>query len=652
MKAQFKIILLASLFIAPASLRAEDKKVDGDDIYSLSLEELGQVQVYSASKRPEKLSETPSAAFVLSGEDIKRSGATSIPEALRLVPGVQVARIDAHTWAVSIRGFNRQYSNKLLVMIDGRSVYTPLFSGVFWDELDYVLDDIDRVEVIRGPGGTLWGANAVNGIINIITKEARKTQGSIATATVGSNQKIVEARQGVNTSNTDFYRVYGKYSQTDDYIKSSDKSDANDGQEYGRGGFRYDFRNSNFDNITLQGDVYSGKTGLFYSMPQVGTSTPLVVNDDSRSQGANSMLKWQRNHNNGSKTDIQTYVDYTYFDRMPLVVYEKMTYDFDIQNTSTHGDHEVVIGSGYRLIDDNINNTAVLSYSPESSTQNIFSAFLQDKIKLNEKLFLTLGSKFEHNEYTGFEPQPNARISYLINENHSLWGAVSRAVRTPQRGEVSFNALAASGFPLGSLKLVGNNDYGSENLTAYEIGYRGDVTKKLYIDISAFYNDYDKLRTLENLGGGRLASYNYGYGENYGLEIYGIYGYNEKLDLKAGYTLLKQNFHKNIGSVDTTLTADETRSPNNQFNFAVMYKPVKDVTFDNYVYYVDNLSSQKIEPYIRYDTRLAWQPKKDFEVSLTGQNLFDDNHPEIVENLFSVTSEVPRAVLAGVSVKF
>lgn len=655
------LLMLSSVVIFSASAIAKEEELDLEKLANMSLEELMEVQIYSVSKRPEKLSDTAASVYILTSEDIKKSGATSIPEALRLVPGVSVAQSNANTWAISIRGFNRQYSNKLLVLIDGRSVYTPLFSGVYWDTQDYVLEDIARIEVIKGSGGTLWGANAVNGVINIITKEARKTRGQYTSFTAGTGgQGVVEYRYGgrVDKINSDdYYRVYGKSSITEELPSVTNNADNNDDWNKGQAGFRYDFRDWDFNKVTLQGDFMNARKTYPFILPQTGNAAPVRILSAEDFKGGNMMLKWNL-PTEKFNTDVQAYIDYSARDVLPVLKQEIVTYDLDVQTQRKIGRHSLIGGAEFRYIQDNLVDSQYLNYTPDESTQSIVSAFLQDKITLvDEKLFLTLGSKIDHNDYTRTEFQPNARISYNITEDHTLWAAVSRAVRTPSRGENGLR-LAPTGFAIGNAFQEGSRYYDSEKLHSYEIGYRGDITKDLFFDISTFYNKYYDLRTFELTNGAplTLTARNNGWGESYGVETYAIYGVTKKWDLKLGHTFLLQNFHEN--TTDTSLQRDEERTPENQFTIGNYVKLADNVNWDSNLYYVSNLhyfsgaSRRTIPAYARLDTQIRWQPYKNMELSLIGQNLTDDKHQEFDEVIYSTPSYMSRAFLARISYKW
>jgi len=661
-----KVLLLtsmATLMNAPAF--ADEAHNANSDSTPLTLEEVMNTQIYSASKRPEKISETAASVYVITAEDIAKSGVTSIPEALRMVPGIDVARTNANTWAISIRGFNTQFSNKLLVLIDGRSVYTPLFSGVYWDSQDYVLDDIDRIEVIKGPGGTLWGANAVNGVINIITKEARKTQGSYASETMSTNgDNSTEVRYGGKTSDIDFYRVYGKYTNTDSLPNSVTGANNHDDWSKGQAGFRYDFRNSNYDALTFQGDFFDGKKEYPFALPTGSPPFTSGLLTNSGFQGANMMLKWNI-LSDKFKTDIKAYTDYTTRNESPVLQQSIETQDIDVQTQYDYGRNSFIGGAEARFISYNLINSQYISYAPSESSVSILSTFLQDKITLvPNKVFLTLGSKFDYNDYTDFGVEPNARLSYQIDEHNSVWAAVSQAIRTPTMGENSFTNLTPPGPPLGVISIVGNPSYGSENLTAYEMGYRGDISKNAFFDISTFYNEYTHLKTGEANSATppiTLLTSNNGYGETYGVESYAVWGVNKYWDVKPGYTFLIQNFHLRPGSNDTTLEHDEERSPQNQFTLGSYVKLAENVNWDSNLYYVGNLHyfttdavpvRTRIDAYTRFDTQIRWNVMKDVELSLIGQNLLDDKHQEFNEVIYNTPSQDRRAVLARVKVKF
>ncbi len=463
-------LLVATL---PGIARADS--LDPKQYTRMSLDELSDMEITSVSKRAEKASEAPAAVYVLTDEDIHHSGATTIPELLRMVPGLSVAQAGSHQWAISSRGFNDQFSNKLLVLIDGRTVYTPLFSGVYWDVQDTVLEDIDRIEVIRGPGATLWGANAVNGVINIITKHTKDTKGGYFSSAVGNHERgIVSGRYGAGVGDNLNYRAYAS-SKSFDEVRGIAGGGARDEWHKEQAGFRTDWDHSDVDNLTVQGDIYHGREDSWLDLPSFTAPFTQDFFDDSDLGGANILARWKHSVEEGSDLTFQTYFDHTYRDDFYLEQ-RINTFDLDLQHVLAVSErNQLIWGAGYRLVDDNLRGTEYLNYDPKSRAANLWSAFIQNEFALvPDQLLFTIGSKFEHNDYTGFEWQPSTRLALLIDEHHTLWGSISRAVRTPNRTmeDVAFTVAAAPGAPPRLLKLVGNDDVDSEELIAYEAGYR------------------------------------------------------------------------------------------------------------------------------------------------------------------------------------
>ena len=411
---------------------------DVSDLKSMSLEDLMNIRVTSVSKKPQRLLDAASAIYVITQEDIRRSGATNIPDALRRVPGIQVAHISANTWAITSRGLNGQFANKLLVLIDGRTVYTPLFSGVFWDVQDTLLEDIDRIEVIRGPGASLWGDNAVNGVINIITKKASDTQGGLLSTGYGDEQQgFASLRYGGKIGNSAHFRVYSKFFNRDNAVLASGEK-ANDRWDTLRGGFRIDWDVDNQDSLIVQGDIYDGETESNASTPILTSPFKESFNDESEFAGWNVLTRWKRVFSDSSNMELQLYFDRT--ERESAMFREdRDTFDFDFQHRFKFGErHDIVWGLGYRLNHDDIRNTFSLSFNPDDRYMSLYSGFVQDEITLIEdKLLLTVGSKISYNKFTDSEIQPNARLLWKLHERHSAWISLSRAVRTPSRAEIA-----------------------------------------------------------------------------------------------------------------------------------------------------------------------------------------------------------------------
>jgi len=616
-------------------------------------------EIFSLSKRKENAFDAPSATYVLSSEEIRRSGATSVPEALRLVPGMQVARMDGNKWAITIRGFDRQFSNKLLVMIDGRTVYTPLFSGVVWDVHDYVLSDIDRIEVVRGPGGTIWGANAVNGVINIITKAAAQTQGAYVSQIVGNqDESITEVRYGGETKDGDNYRLYAKKAIRNGVDRYITKNEAKDGINQSRAGFRYDITSIANNKISLIGNSFQGVADSYF---------PNLANgrNDKKTQGANLVMNWDKKISNKSTFILNSYLDYDQFD-IPVLKRTATTLDVDFQHFYNFSrDNQFVWGLGYRQIIDELDEAPVngivpIHYTNEKRNDQLLTAFIQDKFALiSDELYLTVGSKFEHNDFTGFEFQPNARLAYYPDRKQTIWASVSRAVRTPTRGESDITLKNQNS----NLVLnQGSPTYASEILVAYELGYKIKPNAKTLIDATAFYNKYSRLRTLEPRGpnGTIPTADNLGYGNSYGFEISGKWQVIQDWRLESSFEYLKLNLDIGETSLDNSsilsnadnLENAEGQSPSKQFKLKSFYNITPKLEFDNILYYVDRLksgngnTSKAVPGYVRLDTRLGYFFTKNLDLSVGIQNLLNQRHNEFKAALYNQRTEQGRTYYA------
>ncbi len=636
------------------------------------------MEVTSVSKKPGKLSDSAAAIFVITQEDIRRSTAANIPELLRMVPGLQVAQIDANKWAVTSRGLNGRFADKLLVLIDGRSIYTLLFSGVYWDVQNYPLEDVERIEVIRGPGGTLWGANAVNGVINIITKNSRDTQGGFLTGRVGDEEKIVTGlRYGGNIGKDAYYRFYLRgftYDDSGDAVENSN-FDANDKWSMAQGGLRLDWNMSSDDSIMLQGNLYQGDANDL-----VVDSSPLHRDVDI--SGGHVLGRWKHIFSDTSETTFQMYFDQTY--RKTAISREvRNMSDFDFQHRFRLGDrHDFVCGLRYRYVTDDIVGFREVTYAndindkTDSRYDNLISTFVQDEITLiDDKLRLILGSKASYNDYSGLEFQPNLRLFWRPANRHSVWAAVSRSVRTPNRFEHD-SLIDVATFPTGpgttgTIQVSGSHDYDSENLIAYEFGYRFQPTRHLSIDIATFYNVYDDLRTNDAATPFTnpldatntiipLVFDNNMDGETYGLEILTEWDVTDRWKLVAEYTYLEVQLDLDKSSTDIGRDipglgiddSKEGRSPQNQGSLRSYLDIPYDLEFDTFLYYVDNLSTYDIPSYLRLDARLGWQPNESIEVSIGGKNLLDDQHPEFGRTNSVSSTEVERSVYFKIDWRF
>jgi len=674
-----RILLLGFLTVCQvANVSAEGSEVPQNvpDVTTMTLEDLMNLQVTSVSKRTQKVADAAAAVFVITPEDIRRSGATSIPEALRMVPGLEVARIDENKWAIGSRGFNGRFDNKLLVLIDGRSVYTPLFSGVYWNVQDVMLEDVDRIEVIRGPGATLWGANAVDGVINIITKAAKATQGGLLTAEAGSEERTAESfRYGGKVGDSTYYRAYTKYY---DWYPSTDPSGAtaSDGWHALRGGFRVDSNPSRTDTITVQGDIYRDKFGETLTVPSLSTPTfSSTYANAGNNTGGNLLGRWNHSFSRSS-TSLQMYYDKTNITDDTLFADHETVYDIDFQHDLRLGEsQELVWGLGYRSIQDANASSFAVALQPDHSSLNQYSAFVQDEVSLfNRRLRITIGSKFEHNPFTGFEAQPNIRVLGTITKEQSVWAAVSRAVRTPALTEEGLQlneAIIPPGAPPFNSPLpvveaiFGSSQFKSEDLLAYEVGYRLQATSSFSADIAAFYNNYTNLRSAEPgvpiLQGSPVpsslvlpfvASNKMG-GGTYGIEPFAEWKVLPKWKLLGSYSFLQMNIRKNLDSLDPTPDNPNGASPKHQFYFRSSLDLPKHLEQDLIVRYVDQLPSLNIPSYYSLDLHVGWKPIPQLQLSFGGQDLLNRRHVEFIpEFINTLPTEVRRTFSGSIAWKF
>lgn len=661
------LIALTAFFLQPFhSLAMGANSVDHFD---LSPEQLFGATVMSASKIDEKLWDAPAAIYVLTNEDIKRSGATSIPQALRLVPGVQVGRVNASGWAISVRGFNNALSNKLLVLMDGREVYDSLFSGVYWDIQDTALEDIDRIEVIRGPGASLWGANAVNGVINIITKNSADTQGSLASLTAGNEERVIgTGRYGGTMKNGGTYRVYGKYLNRDDNLTLGGDS-ANDDWQAFRSGFRTDWKESSNENFTVQGDVYRTESSQLRNVPSITAPYSQLQTESVDAQGGNLLGRWNKQLEDKARLTVQAYLDYTARDQM-LLEDDRIVLDLEGQyEFPEQGDHKFLTGLRYRYSADDLTETPFITFQDGNRADQTISGFIQDKITLApDEWFLTVGSKFEHNDYSGFEIQPNARLQWHPNDQQMVWASVSHAVRTPNRLEHDLNIFVAA-FPPGvlspdptRLELDPSPGFDSEQLTAFEIGYRHQITPSLLWDFAAFYNDYNDLSTIEirpGFAGGPppqfvvpLVYTNSTKAETYGFESVFNWRATDSLNFTATYSLLDLQFHGPPSTIAVNSEVAEQQSPNHQLNLRSQWNINESVMLDTMLYYTDSLPNYQVSNYWRLDMRLGWQIEDGIEFSLVGQNLLDPTHREFGSVPEAMAAEIERSIYGNVTWRF
>lgn len=611
------------------------------------------VEVSTVARQQSTVGRSPAAVFVINQEMIRRSGARSVPELLRQVPGLHVARVDGNKWAVGSRGFNGRFSNKLLVQIDGRMVYSPLFAGVFWDVQDLLLEDIERIEVIRGPGATVWGANAVNGIINVITKKAADTQGLYAEAGGGTEERgFVGGRVGGTTAHGAAWRISGKAFDRDRLFEPNGLN--YDATEQGRLSGRVDYDLTPCDQLTVQGDIYRGTSGTAVR-PANG---PLRFVDE-RFHGDNVLGRWTRTFDEESDLSVQAYYDHT--DRVPAVLGQSIEiFDVDFQHRFPLCDgHQLIWGLGYRRISDNLPSLTVppiISLNPVQRTVNFYSAFVQDEVKLvDDALYLTLGTKLLENDYTGFEIQPSVRLLWLPNEESAAWTAVSRAVRTPSRVEHDSRVNIGEVFPGVPITLAGTRAFESEELTAFEAGYRSQPVPYFSWDLAGFYNLYHGLANARLVAPfpPALTFSNGMQGRSYGAEISGNVDMTACWRVAAWFAWLHVDLTAEPGSqVDPQLT--EGSAPLHQAFVRSSWDIACDWQVDLFVRYVDAVLSENVPHYWSLDARLAWQPTAQTELSVVGQNLLDTTHPEYGTNIFNgeIATFVQRGVYGMASWKY
>lgn len=643
---------------------AEDRPFRLSD---LSIEELMNESVTSVSKKATSLDHSPAAITVITGEEILQLGFTSIPEALRLVPGLHVGQISANQWAVSSRGFSSQFSNKLLVLMDGRSVYTPSFGGVFWDSQDMMLEDLERIEVIRGPGATLWGANAVNGVINIISKNSKDTQGGLFSSSFGNlEQPTVSLRYGGAVGTDLHYRAYVKYFNRDGFVDSQGHSTPDDWDSI-RTGFRSDWQATGEDLFTLQGDYYSLHTGAIVSTPTLLPPFDETSGSNNHSRGGNILGRWTRTLSEDSHVMLQSYFDN--FSYESGTSYEdRSTADVQLEHRFGLGkSHDVLWGVGYRFTTDEFTDTPWVVWSPASADLNLYTAFLQDEITLvPDRLRFIIGTKVEHNDYTGWEIQPSGRLLFTPTDNQTFWASASRATGTPARvqesGRVNISSSQPPFSPVIQTAIIGSSSVVSETLDAYEVGYRIKPAKNVSIDVTGFYNIYEDLQGITmgtpGLQGGStpyvlvpLVFDNSQSGKSYGIEASVQWKPVDRWKLTANYSWLSMDLQP--------LGLMEDASPEQQVSLRSHLNLPRNLEFNTFVSYVDGVrtlnqagATESIPSYVRVDAGIVWRPRENIEVGLWGHNLLDSHHPEMSSQSTNVITEVPRSVVGKITIRF
>lgn len=662
----------AALFVVvPALVAPAWSQNRAADLASASLEDLMSIEVVSVSKTEQKLSHAASAVFVITQEDIRRSGAGSIPDLLRMVPGVNVAQIDSDATAVSVRGFNRRFGNKLLVLVDGRSVYTPTFGGVFWDVLDLPLEDIDRIEIIRGPGGSVWGANAVNGVINIITKKASDTRGALVVDGGGNVQQGFGTIQyGGQTGGSTDYRTYMKY-LNNDHFAGLDSPSGGDGWHLLQGGFRTDSAISAKDTLTFEGNLYSGREGNpALEVPTISSAG--LVNVELFVNVTGGFLQGAWNHTFSPRSEASLQISYDHYARNDPLREHRGTVYVEFKDHSRWGTRQDwVWGVTYRDSDSHTHGNVFLSLDPPNLNTPLYGGFVQDDIALvSKQIDLTVGAKLEHNYYSGFNIMPSARVTWTRDSNQALWAAVSDAVRSPAAVDasvrVNLGSFVEPDGTLAVLAITGNPQFEDESLLAYEFGYRRMVRDRISIDFATYYNDYDHLETTEPAPPFfesvpapphlviPVTYQNLMHGETHGLEVSANWKVTNRWTLAPGYAFEAIHLHLDQTSQDTTsVAAAEGSSPVHSAQLRSHWAVPHGFAWETAAYFVDRLADPNVPSYTRLDSVLSWQFAEKARLSLVGQNLANDHHVEFVDFTGSArTTLIKRSAYAELSWQF
>ncbi len=651
----------------PGHLKPPPQNAEAEDLTQLSLEDLMNVQVTSVSRQSQRIAEAPAAIYVINQDDIARSGFTSIPELFRMVPGMNVTQNASNQWTVSSRGdFGQLYVNDLQAQIDGRSVYTTDFGGVRWDQLDYPLDDLDRVEVIRGPGATLWGSNSVNGIINIETKSARDTQGFLGQTIYGNEEQVQTLRYGGALGDNTYYDVWGKFRNDEAFGAPTGIGDGADAWNSTHGGFRIDHYSSDTDQLTLEGDAYRNLEHSSVPFMSLSPATFTPASNSLTSLGGSLNGKWTHTFSDTSDMSLQIYYDRVDIDWIQVRNAEDIG-DLDFQDRfQLLPGQELVWGAGYRFERSFIGPGQELSENPVARDIQLSSLFVQDDITLvPDRLHLFAGSKFEEVTYSGFLAEPSGRLLWTPDGKNSIWTAVSRAYRTPERYERdATQGLFLSGMGPGLptvVNLTGNSDSSAVSLTACEMGYRYEPVKTFSLDASGYYNVYHGVMGTLSSGPPQfdgsflvipLTQANVFDAQSFGAEISANWQVLPVWRLETSYTWNQINVGGPAAFLDTTDQPSLTGSfPHNQCQLRSYLDLPRNLQLNGAIYYVDNISGTNTPAYTRVDLGLTWKATRNLTASFVVQNLFDIRHTELVSGE-TVGTIIPRTYYAALTLSF
>lgn len=675
------MLLLAGILTAAEN----EKPPQQDPLTPLSVEEILGLQVTSVGRKAQQLANAPAAVYVITQEDIRRSGANSIPDLLRIVPGLVVARISGNAWAISARGGTRQFANKMQVMVDGRPVYNRLFSGVFWDTLDLMLEDIDRIEVIRGAGAVMWGSNAVNGVIHIITKSTKDTLGSLLTLGTGNEDVAFSAfRFGGKRGERLSYRLWGKQnfrafyapgsslvrqktlvSQGESRLVSDGFADDQDASAL-RSGFRLDWQKSAQDSLELSGMLYRNQNNMEAWFFEPGASANRFSTNEV-TPGGNLLARWTHLSSKAAETTYQFWVDRS-IRNSQLYEIRLDAVDADVQHRRKISENnELHLGAGYRLTGDSLIGNKTFRFAPSSRTDSLSNVMLRNEHQwLQSRLTLSAGIRAEHNAYTGFEWQPSIRLLFTPTKSQSLWASYSRAVRTPSRAEHDSDSVPLARTTIESIPVLldftGNRQMNAERIKEWALGYRYQRRQRWSLDVSAFRNSLTSLASVEPgrlelkpgpelrlrqllfTGNGRVGLFQ-------GIEVAGSGTITQNWKVHGSYSFLAQRTDVASGSRDIygPLTREEPRS---QFKFRSLYNLSRQWQFDTSLYRVASIPVQEIPSRLRIDTRLGWRPNRKHDLSIVAQDLLDQRQLEFPSELFVYAVPVRRTILLRWTVRF